>query len=400
MIEAAVPINEKFRLEALKSLDILDTDSQKEFDDITSLVSFVCGTDISLICLVDSERQWFKAKDGTTIKESPRNYSICSHAILQPNQPFIINDTRKDNRFIDELIFLEGKPVIFYAGIPLVDKNGFALGTLNTMAHKPMELSEKQIESLQALAKQVIILFELNKKNKDLQEAQDKLTKNNESLKEFARVISHDLKMPLANIVTTSDLLLMKLEDIMDIESKEYFGYIKESSFTMSSYISDVLMHYESDSLIKHEPEKFNLNELLEEITNLLSIKSDCSIRFAENNPTPKSNKLALKQVFFNLIGNSIKYNDKEQIEISVSYNEDKLYHYFAVADNGMGIPKNKIDTIFDLFTTANALDRSGNKGNGIGLSTVRNIVNQLGGTINVTSDPGISTTFNFSIKK
>lgn len=400
MISNAIPINENFRLEALKSLDILDTESQKEFDEITALAAYICETDMALISLVDNDRQWFKSKHGLETCETPRDNSLCSHVVLQPHVPLIIKDTRKDERFSDSPIILEEKPIIFYVGIPLVDKDGFALGSLCVMDSVPRELSNKQLESLNALAKQVIILFELNKKNNDLQIIQNKLKKHNESLREFARVISHDLKMPLANVITSTDLLKLKLGDKLDNESLEYFDYIKTSSFSMSSYISDVLDHYESESLIHNKPEEFYLNHLLNKIVDLLTMKPDFTIYFPEEDPIIRCNKLALKQIFFNLIGNSIKYNDKDQIIISIETNEDENFYYFRITDNGMGIPNDKLDTIFELFTTANTADRSGNKGNGIGLSTVEKLVKNLGGYIKVSSKEKIQTTFDFSIKK
>ncbi|MDY8135590.1 GAF domain-containing sensor histidine kinase [Aquimarina sp. 2201CG5-10] len=400
MIEPAIPINEEFRLEALKSLDILDTSSEKEFDEITALAAHLCNTEVALISLVDSNRQWFKSKYGMVTDETPKAYSFCAHAILEPENPLIIPDARKDKRFYKNPLTESDQPVIFYTGIPLVDKDGFALGTLCVIDSKPKELSEKQLDSLKALASQVIILFELNKKNKDLEKMQGKLKKRNQALREFARVISHDLKMPLANIVTTSDLLQLKLREVLDKESKEYFGYIKESSFTMSNYISDVLDHYESESLVKNKPEEFRINDLLKEITGLLSIESDCTINFPKGNPKLNCNKMALKQIFFNLIGNSIKYNDKEQTIIAIETHKDKLFYYFRIKDNGMGIPKDKQATIFNLFTTANTTDKNGNKGNGIGLTTVKKMVENLGGNIKVSSTEGEQTTFDFMLKR
>ncbi|MEW7293002.1 sensor histidine kinase [Aquimarina sp. 2304DJ70-9] len=400
MISAAIPTNENFRLEALKSLKILDTEYENEFDDITALASHLCGTEIALITLVDEKRQWFKSRYGIDVSETHRDYSFCAHAILEPEKPFIVNDARKDERFYDNPLTEKDKVVISYAGIPLVDKDGFALGTLCVIDGKPKEFSEQQIKSLKALANQVTILFELNKKNNDLEKFQRRLKKRNESLKEFARVISHDLKMPLANIISTTDLLKIILGDKLDKESLEYFDYIKTSSFSMSNYISDILGHYESESLLKNKPEKFYLNDFLKEIVTLLSIKPDFNIHYPANNPLLECNKLALKQIFFNLIGNSIKYNDKEEIVISIEADEDEKFYYFKITDNGMGIPEKDIDGIFDLFTTANMTDRSGNKGNGIGLSTVKKLVQKLNGTIKVTSKVKVKTTFHFSIQK
>ncbi|QKX06394.1 GAF domain-containing sensor histidine kinase [Aquimarina sp. TRL1] len=400
MIIPETPTNESFRIKALKSLHILDTESEKEFNEITTLAAHLCEVEVALISLVDSNREWYKSKYGISVCEIPRKYSFCAHAILTPEKPLIISDTRKDPRF-HKNPFTEGdQPFIFYAGIPLIDHNGFALGTLSVIDSAPKTLSDTQISSLKALANQVIILFELNKKNKDLEKMQGKLKHRNETLKEFAQVISHDLKMPLANIITTSDVLKLKLTKYLDKETLKYFDYIRHSSFSMSTYINDVLDHYESDSLIQKEPEQFLFEDLLREILNLLNISSNCTIQFPKNTQTLNCNRLALKQILINLIGNSLKYNDKEKIHINIDTSEDTSYYRFKITDNGMGIPEEKLKTIFDLFATANTVDRSGNKGNGIGLSTVKKLVNNLGGSINVASTMGVQTTFEFLIKK
>jgi len=382
MISAAIPINEKFRLEALYALNILDTEPEKEFDDITALAAFLCDTEVSLITFVDKDRQWFKSKHGLTICETPREHSFCAHAILEPKEPFIVEDARLDKRFDNNPLVHEDKVLNFYAGIPLINKDGFALGTLCVIDSSPKKLSDKQLQSLRSLANQVIHLLELKNNNNHLEKVQSKLKKKNQALREFARVISHDLKMPLANIVTTTDLLKLLLGDKLDNESKEYFEYIKTSSFSMSDYISDVLEHYESDSLVHNKPEKFKLNVLLQEIVDMLSIKPDFTIQFPANEPVLRSNKSALQQIFFNLIGNSIKYNNKEQIVISIESYSDEKFDYFRITDNGMGIPAEKVNTIFELFTTGDVVDRSGKKGNGIGLSTVKKLIEKLGGTI------------------
>lgn len=400
MITPSITINEDFRLQALKSLHILDTESEKEFDEITSLAAFLCDTEISLICLIDSDRNWYKSKFGLHINESPRAGSLCSLAISVPNEPLIIEDIRTDSRFDKKPFQIGNIEIVSYLGIPLVDKEGFALGTLCVMDSKPKYFSERQLDSLKSLANQVVILFELNRKNRDLELMQEELRKRNKSLKEFARVISHDLKMPLANVITTSDLLKLKLGDKLDEESNEYFGYIKESSFSMSDYINDILDHYESETLAQQQPETFYLNDLLKEIATLLTIQADTVINFPDPNPLINCNKSALKQVFFNLIGNSIKYNDKERIEISVVSCEDEKFYYFRLTDNGMGIAEDKLESIFELFTTANVADRSGHKGNGIGLSTVKKIIESLGGNITASSKLGEWTTLDFSIRK
>ncbi|UZO79679.1 GAF domain-containing sensor histidine kinase [Aquimarina sp. ERC-38] len=400
MIIPTEPIHEDLRLNALDSLHILDTPPETEFDEITELAAHLCDVKISLICLVDRHRQWVKSRYGLEVSELPKEHSFCAHNILHPEEPLIVHDATRDERFKRNSFVTGEEEIKFYVGIPLIDKNGFALGTLCVLDSETKILSKRQLESLHSLAHQVVILFELNSKNKDLERMQLELEKKNESLKEFARVISHDLKMPLANVITTSDLLKLKLGDRLDEESKEYFGYIKESSFSMSSYINDILDHYESDSLTQVGAEYFKLNDVLKDILILLAVKQDMHTRCPQSDPTLYCNKSALKQIFFNLIGNSIKYNDKDTIRLDIQFTEDFQNYYFRVTDNGMGIPKDKIDTIFELFKTANTTDRNGNKGNGIGLSTVKKLVENLGGTISVSSIPGEKTVFDFSMLK
>src|SRR5690606_25428885 len=126
----SVPENETSRLEALRNLKILDTLPESEYDEITSLASYICKTPVSLISFVDEDRQWFKSRSNLEIEGSPREYSFCAHAILDSDNLMEVSDTRVDERFKDNPFTLADPPVVFYSGVPLVDDNGHALGTL------------------------------------------------------------------------------------------------------------------------------------------------------------------------------------------------------------------------------------------------------------------------------
>jgi len=248
-----------------------------------------------------------------------------------------------------------------------------------------------------AMAKQVVNLFELRKRNNELRETKEQLNIQNENLKHFAGHVSHDMKMPLANMIVTTDILKKKYKNVLDAKGIEYLDYLKQSSFTLSDYISGLLDHYESDKL-GGELESFDLNLLLEEIVDLLNINIDCEINFPETNEELFCNRAALEQVFLNLIGNSLKYNDKEKIVITIACKRGDAHLEFKISDNGIGIPKDKQKEIFNLFSTVGNLDRNGNRGNGIGLSTVQKLITKLGGTISLESELGKGTTFNFTI--
>ena len=155
------PANESERLAALRSYEILDTEPEKSFDDLTSLASHVCETPIALISLVDSDRQWFKSRVGLDIDETARDISFCTHAIRQ-NQLFMVNDAAHDERFaLSELVTQEPK-IRFYAAAPIFTSDGrHALGTICVLDRVPRELNSGQQDALQALGRQVQAQLEL-----------------------------------------------------------------------------------------------------------------------------------------------------------------------------------------------------------------------------------------------
>lgn len=169
-MQAAIPANEGERLEALRSLDILDTQPETSFDDLTRIACYIAGTPLALIGLVDADREWFKSVDGgATIADSERDHSFCAHAILTPDQPTYVPDARKDPRFADNpnVVAVES-PTLFYYGAPLVTTDGLPLGTLCVVDHQPRTLDTQQREALDALARQVMRLIELGQRERQL----------------------------------------------------------------------------------------------------------------------------------------------------------------------------------------------------------------------------------------
>lgn len=162
-MKALLPQNETARMEALREYAILDTLEEQGFNDIVMLASFICDAPIALISLVDSERQWFKARLGLQATETPRELAFCAHAILRPQDVMIVNDARSDARFLDNPL-VTGEPRIrFYAGAPLVTAKGAALGTICVIDSSPRELPADKIEALRALSRQVVAQLELRR---------------------------------------------------------------------------------------------------------------------------------------------------------------------------------------------------------------------------------------------
>ena len=160
----SAPGTEAERLAELKRLAILDTSEEKAFDDITRMAASVCGTPIALITLVDDKRQWFKSRLGLQQTETPREMAFCAHAIQTPDVPFVVRDATQDARFVANPLVTGDPNIRFYAGAPLVSRNGQALGTLCVIDRTPRDVTPEQLEELQFMAQQVIDLLEARAK--------------------------------------------------------------------------------------------------------------------------------------------------------------------------------------------------------------------------------------------
>ncbi len=186
LMSPPIPENEPDRLAALHASGLLDTPSEIGFDDIAVLASHICQTPISLISLVDADRQWFKAKIGIDAPETPREVSFCTHAICAPNELFVVPDATIDDRFRENALVTSEPRIRFYAGMPLTDPAGFALGTICVIDRQPRELTDAQRHALKALSRQVGVLLAANEANRRLSEENERRKSLERRLRERA----------------------------------------------------------------------------------------------------------------------------------------------------------------------------------------------------------------------
>jgi PAS domain S-box-containing protein len=166
-MQAIISTNEHERIAALGRYDILDTSPEEGFDQLTSLAALVCGTPMAVMSLIDTHRQWFKAKVGIAAAEIDRNHSICSQTILQ-NDLLVVPDAQADPRFKDFPFVKSGPCIRFYAGVPLLSSDGYALGTLCVLGKEKRDLTSTQAEALRALSRQISRLLEFRRTKNDL----------------------------------------------------------------------------------------------------------------------------------------------------------------------------------------------------------------------------------------
>ncbi|MGB3494148.1 MAG: ATP-binding protein [Elainellaceae cyanobacterium] len=178
-------------MKTLCEYHVLDTDPEIGFDDLVCLASHLCDTPVSLISLIDAERQWFKSKVGLEIASTPRDIAFCSHTILQ-SEPLVVPDTHVDDRFADNPLVVHAPYIRFYAGVPLIASHGHKIGTLCVIDLVPRQLLPSQIEALQALGRQVVAQLELRKKLQEtehlVQEAQHQKSILRESEERFRTI--------------------------------------------------------------------------------------------------------------------------------------------------------------------------------------------------------------------
>lgn len=179
-MKAAIPDNESERISTLHKYQILDTNNEETFDDVTRIAAHICNVPIALISLIDEDRQWFKSKIGLEVSETHRDFAFCSHAILEDDL-LIVPDATKDKRFADNPL-VTGEPLIrFYAGVPLITSDHHAIGTLCVIDSQPRELNKEQKEVLRSLARQVESLLELRHQTLVLAENNERLEQEVES---------------------------------------------------------------------------------------------------------------------------------------------------------------------------------------------------------------------------
>jgi signal transduction histidine kinase len=391
---------EKRRLQALHSYNLLDTLPEQELDDITRLTSSICQMPISLVTLIDSDRQWFKSKYGMAGSETPRDVAFCNHTIQNPSEIMIVPDAMKDDRFRNNPLTIGDPHVIFYAGVPLVNEDGYALGSLCVIDDKPNALSEVQLQTLKALARQVVGQFELRRANQELEEKRRKLQEAYEDIESFARVVAHDLKGPCTNVYLIAELLKKSGTQQGPEHLQQRLELMSESAMSMSRMVDDILdfakSSYQQQPL---ERQDVDLAGLITEICRLNGFP-ERNVVFEGPVATCSSYRILLKQILLNLIGNALKHSDVEQPMVRISCRDEADFYEVSVEDNGTGMTEETKLRAFELFYTTGQEAAAKAKGHGIGLSTVNTMVKRLGGSVRIDTELDRGTMVRFTMKK
>lgn len=403
-MEASRHGQEERRLAALHAYGLLDTPREDEFDEIVRVVSALCGTPISVINLIDRDRQWFKAEVGLGVRETPLPASICAHALLQPDL-FIVPDTTRDVRFADNPLVTGTPHLRFYAGALLETPDGLPLGTICVLDYEPRELDENQKALLRLMARQIMKLFELRRLNAQERSAREsaesaartigtKLSdaaRESELREQFIAVLGHDLRNPLASIQAGAHLVKrgkLELDEMLRLT---------HGSIARMSVLIDNILDFARGRLghgIDLDSGDVALAPVLRQVVDELRTASPerqivANIALDE---TVRCDPGRIGQLLSNLLGNALTHGP-EGAPINVAAVVTDGTFELAVSNSGAPISAAALPKLFEPFFRGEG--RGSAQGLGLGLYICAEIARAHGGTLVATSTPD-RTTFLF----
>ncbi|MES2544420.1 MAG: ATP-binding protein [Bacteroidota bacterium] len=397
--EFPIPNNEKERLAALKRYNILDSLPEDAFDDATKLVSYICGVPIAHISFIDETRQWFKSEIGVGVSEVPREITFCQYTIMDSDM-LEIPDTYLNEQFKNDPNVVGGFKIRFYAGIPLTTPEGYNIGTICAIDHVTKELNESQRNALKIVSRHIINQLELRIKNIEL-DNQKKIAERAVLAKDsFLANMSHEIRTPLNAIIGFTELIS---QSDLGSNERDYIENVQIAGENLLLIINDILDLSKIESgYLTIDKHPFKLKKTLKHIYNLLKVKVPKNIEFnlyldADLPEVVIGDQGRLNQILVNLTGNALKFTEEGEVTVAVKKVDETADEYllrFSVKDSGIGIPKNKLETIFERFTQAEESTTRRFGGTGLGLNIVKQLVELHNGEIHVKSQEGKGSEF------
>ena len=399
-MRAPLPEDEPARVAALRDAQVLDTAPEEDFDDIALLASEICGTPMGLVSLVDTDRQWFKAKVGLEMDQCHRDLSFCAHTITA-HELLEVPDAAQDLRFMDNPFVLGDDSIRFYAGAPVVLDGTLAVGTVCVVDHVPRELTSSQRRGLRSLARHAAVQLELRRYARKAGEIADRLRQVDRMKDSFLATVSHELRTPLSSI---RGYLEMLLEDDFDAEtSRRFLSVMHRNSDRLLRLIDDLLLVARlTEDGLQLDLAEVDLAELTHQVTSAcrpLADHKEVKLRDRTESPVPaRGDAKRLCQALNHLVVNAIKFTAAGgEIAVDASAEDEPQ---LLITDTGVGIAADDLPHVFDRFFRSASADQMATPGPGLGLAIVRSIIDAHHGTIRVHSEPGIGTTVRVTLPK
>ncbi|HMH20815.1 MAG TPA: GAF domain-containing sensor histidine kinase [Puia sp.] len=407
MIKAPIPNDETIRLQHLHEYGILDTPEEEDFTEIVRLASKICHVPISLITLVDAERQWFKAKIGLDLSWTPRDVSFCGHAILN-GEIFIVPDATKDKRFAGNPLVTGHPEIRFYAGVPLISPKGGRLGALCLMDREPHDLPAEQRELLIVLGKQVVRLMELRKNNRDLKTVSSLETAQRKELERIAEmqkriiaILAHDIRSPLSSL---KSMLQLIPESQGPLSAQGSLVEMAGGQLSATLGLLDNIVEWGQLELKGEDPEyrEFVLHETVRQL--FLEQEAQASLKgLSLKNRIAEDLRLVsddnrVRFILRNLLTNAVKFTKSGSVTVDAVLSSSTVI--ISVEDTGIGMPAAILDQLFHGRKRIARKGTNNESGSGLGLSLVKEFIGKMNGKIIAESEPGKGCSISFTLPR
>ena len=399
------PFNDQERIEALQALGLLDTPPEAGFDRITRLACAVMRTPIALVSLVDESRQWFKSRCGLDMESTPREVAFCAHAIMS-DEVLLVLDATKDPRFQNNpLVTGEGR-VRFYAGAPLITRDGFRIGSLCAIDTEPRaEVTEQELDLMKEMAVMTVEVIEgrhavrhaTEVLSEHLTAAAQRAEAGENAKANLIAMLGHELRTPLNAIIGFSEVLAAQIFGPMSKpQYTEYAEHIRESGEHLLGVINTML------NLASCERGEINLKEeildsakLVENCAGMMSEQArkagvELKTEVGADLPSLKADRNQVVQMLLNLIANGVKFN-RPNGTVRIVAEQAEGQAVLSVIDTGIGMAPEELNQSRGVFDQLDSgLDRNFE---GLGLPLTDRLIELHGGKLELESTEGQGTT-------
>lgn len=417
MLAPALPSDEPQRLEALRSLQLLDSAPEERFDTLTRVAARVFGVPISVVTLVDERRQWFKSCLGLEVSETAREISFCGHAILS-DELFVVEDAAHDPRFADNPLVTGPPRIRFYAGVPLRDGARHRLGSFAIIDSRPRTLTESDRVLLRDLARLVELELErirvwldheaataeLRRNEARLLEQETRLREADQQKDRFLATLAHELRNPLAPI--RNSVHLARLSRPKEPAVQRAVEVIDRQSMHLTRLVDDLLeVARFTQGRLTLDRRLCRVDELAREALDAVAPAAEAAghrvhVDLGEESLWVDADPTRLVQALQNLLHNAIKYTDPGGT-VSMQARADAELVEITVADTGVGIAAEQFERLFEPFAQDQRALRRRGGGLGIGLALARQLIEMHGGRLVADSaGPGHGARFVVSLRR
>lgn len=395
-----IPTDEAARIEALYSAEILDTENEPMFDNLTALVADIFDVPVVAMSLVDKSRQWFKSIQGLDVCETSREVSFCGHVVHQQS-PMVVNDAREDKRFFDNPLVQDGPKIVFYVGMPITYKHhgeDFYIGTLCLIDYQARSFDDESLKRLKGFAVEIELLLAMRMTT-------DKAEAANEAKSRFLANMTHELRTPMSGVIGILDIL-----DRSDLSEEQAYqlDLARQSASQLLAVINDILDFSKIEAgKISIKYEKFNLYELLNSLIETFRLRAQREYKTFildinwDKHTYVKGDPTRLRQILFNLLNNADKFTSRGEVRLLAALEQldaDHMQFRCDVIDTGIGIERSQLSRLFVPFEQLDNRTARKYGGTGLGLVITRHLCELMGGEISVESEAGKGSTFTFVI--